>query len=655
MTNQDTFPSQADSNHADSHCQPILFRHLGIPVWLITLIVVLLVGVFAGITGTGKALSAGVQTATTNSLHTWWHSPAYRSENGVAPDDAVRESPFYETEVSTAADSTNEPSGQRYRSFTYLSVPRNGMDKQGYSDEDGAEFAHSAQLTMSWSTFEYSKDVWVWVHLSDGERALSSANQVSIRPRHDHFEEKLVDSRTIAIRVPYSTHGQRFSVEFAPEQMTSYNDMSGESGTLTTKQTGSTRKIGTEPRNAMLVFAEPMFTDNEKPRYVPTSASGKILYPNTGKIDTSSLYHANADILFFRPGVYWMTGHHHSLLPASVKWIYLAPGAYVKGAFQFPFDSQRDYKVTGYGVLSGEQYVYEPDTLNGYRHRAATSSDCHGSCVKMLRFQSSDQQQHLDLQGITVANPPYHSFVVYGNEDTFSMTVRDYQQVGAWYWQTDGIELYKGSTMDDTFFHSNDDVLKLYHSNTRVNNTIVWKNENGPVIQWGWSPRSISHVRVTGTDVIHNRMYWKDEKFNTCVINSSSSWQDMGAKNTADPSMSVEDIRLTDTTVEGPVNCALRIYSLQNLRNVTIDGLHVDSWNGLGIPSQYSRFEAFTDASGKSVTIGNQMRDHEGLLLRDYTVGGTPILKSGNNWNSTALGRLNFDGSLWDSWDAVAR
>lgn len=183
-----------------------------------------------------------------------------------------------------------------------------------------------------------------------------------------------------------------------------------------------------------------------------------------------------------------MTSKYHALLPKQVKWVYLAPGAYVKGAIRFPDDSQGLYKVTGQGVLSGEQYVYEADTNNNYDHLSG-ASNCHSSCVKMLQFESAQgRQQHLDLQGVTINEPPYHSFVVYGDEQTFSMRVDNYKQVGSWYWQTDGIELYRGSTMKNTFFNANDDVLKMYHSDVSIDNTVIWKNENGPVIQWGSTP-----------------------------------------------------------------------------------------------------------------------------------------------------------------------
>lgn len=238
----------------------------------------------------------------------------------------------------------------------------------------------------------------------------------------------------------------------------------------------------------------------------------------------------DAEILYFGPGTYWMGSDAQAELPPTVRWVYLAPGAVVKGAFHFTkgagnterVDYQTDYRVTGYGALSGEQYVYEADTANGFKHKAA--DNCHTTCVKPLYFHSVDAQQKLTLQGVTIKEPSYHSFVVYGNEDAFAMDVSNYQQVGAWYWQTDGLELYTGSTMRSTFFHANDDVLKLDHSNVSVKDTVVWKGQNGPVVQWGWEPRNIDGVSVDGTAVIHNRMFSRDVAHNTCVFNSSTHW-----------------------------------------------------------------------------------------------------------------------------------
>jgi hypothetical protein len=167
--------------------------------------------------------------------------------------------------------------------------------------------------------------------------------------------------------------------------------------------------------------------------------------------------------------------------------------------------------------------------------------------------------------------------------------------------------------MKNTFFHSNDDVLKIYHNRVSIKNTVIWKNENGPVIQWGWVPRNIDDVTVRNTDVIHNRMYWKDVKYNTCVFNSSSHYEDMGATDRADVATTVQNMTFADTRVEGAVNCAVRIFALSNTKNININGLAVDEWNDLDPAAQANKLKRYTDRAGTKVTIGNEVRDGNGL------------------------------------------
>jgi hypothetical protein len=582
-------------------------------------------------------------TADTDTLHTWWHDNGEENTTGPVAAENVRRSPHYDVKVAT-----DQAPEDRYDSFAYMSIPRSGKGKIGYTKEDGAEFSSQAGLSMSWSSFEYAADVWVDVTLRTGQ-TVDSTDQITIRPTSLDFETQLVDPTTVRIKVPYSEDGYRFSVEFDPELITSYNDMSGTSGKLTTHPEPGSRAVHTEPANSMLIFAEPTLTGADKDRFEPTADSGTIYYPEPGEV--RNLNDINAEIVYFRPGTYHMGDDYHALLPEQVKWVYLAPGAYVKGAFRFPSDVQDSYKVTGYGVLSGEQYVYEADTREGYNHRSE-DTNCHADCVKMLQFASKDGAQHLDLQGVTVNEPPYHSFVVYGNEQTFAMDVRNYQQVGSWYWQTDGIELYDGSTMRNTFFHANDDVLKMYHSDVTIDNTVIWKNENGPVIQWGWTPRQIDGVLVKDTHVIHNRMSWKDVKYNTCVLNSSSHWEDMGSTTTADPTTSVANMRFENITVEGTTNCAMRVYALSNTENIHISNLDIDGWNDLDPSSQVSHLKRYTDAAEQQVTIGDETNDSRGIKLENYTVGGTAITKTSGNWRADRLGRLDFDADTWDSWNA---
>lgn len=595
-----------------------------------------------------QARSATPHTADTQSLHTWWQNNAIKNASTGVSNDAVRESPFYSTKVATTSDPD-----VTYDAFTYMSVPRNGNGKVGYSEQDGAEFAADAGMTMSWSSFEYSADAEVYVKL-DTNQTITSADQVTIRPTNKAFKKTLLGDNTVRISVPYSQAGYRFSVEFNPELITAYNDNSGGSGKLTTNAS-SGQAVDTEPQNSMMIFAQPMLQGTQATATTPNTSASNVQQINPGDIkNLDTTIKAGVNTLYFGPGNYWMGSNYRADLPANITWIYLAPGAYVKGSFLFK-TSAANMKVTGYGVLSGEQYVYEADANNGFNHIDPSQSNCNGSCLKMLQFTSTGNPQTLDLQGLTVANPPFNSFVMYGDEDgPFAMNVNNYQQVGAWYWQTDGLELYRGTTLNNSFFHSNDDTIKLYHSDVKVNNTVIWKGENGPVFQWGWSPRNVENVSVSNTDIIHNRMYWNDQKSNTCVFNASPSYTDTSATNTADTNQHLQNFSFTNTNVEGMVNCAIRFYALQNTKNITFNGLHIGAWSKINLSAQENFFKAFTNAKGDKVSIGNQTQQKEGVLFHNFTVGDTPILKAGNNWSSDELGRLDFDADLWNNWDATA-
>ena len=139
------------------------------------------------------------------------------------------------------------------------------------------------------------------------------------------------------MKVPYSKDGYRFSVEFDPQLVTAYNDLSGGSGTLTTEAAGN-RAIHTEPQNSMLVFANPKPTAKQADSSSPRTKSGSIYRPKPGLVN--NLNNISQEIIYFGPGTYYMGSDYHAVLPANVKWVYLAPGAYVKGAFRFLHDNQ---------------------------------------------------------------------------------------------------------------------------------------------------------------------------------------------------------------------------------------------------------------------------------------------------------------------------
>ncbi|PUA26868.1 MAG: hypothetical protein B0W54_20810 [Cellvibrio sp. 79] len=299
-------------------------------------------------------LASAQQTVDNASLKTWWHNNFEINSTTPVAQEKVRRSSFYDVKVSTeAAPATN------YDAFVYMSIPRSGKGKPGYErEEDGAEFV-AGKLTMSWSSFLYSEAAWVTVTLREG--TVSSVDDVVIRPTKLNFVKVLVDNKTIRIKVPFSTSGYRFSVEFASQLYTAYNDMgSNPPGVLTDVGGGNHRAIHTEPRNSLLIFAEPKLTGEKLTRTTPNETSGSIYYPEPGEV--RNLNNVNQSIIYFRPGTYYMGWNYHALLNENVRWVYFAPGAYVKGAIRFPATKQTQYKITGYGVLSGEQYIYEADT-----------------------------------------------------------------------------------------------------------------------------------------------------------------------------------------------------------------------------------------------------------------------------------------------------
>lgn len=576
-------------------------------------------------------------------VRTWTHPNSEpNAVTAVAPQN-VRSSTMYRVHVASVA----QPD-KREESFVYMSIPRSGLNKS-YTEEDGAEFFAQAAMTMSWSSLLHDEDVWIYVTLVNGPK-LTSADEVKIRPTWLTFRKELVNENTVRILVPSVPEGYRFSVEFDSQQITIYED---QNRTLTTVSADN-RAVHTQPRNGLMIFAEPIPKGRDAERLVPdTKASASnIHYPEEGLI--SNLHEITAQVIYFRPGTYYMGGDYHANLHPNVRWVYLAPGAYVKGSFQFHSSPavrpERTLQgVTGFGVLSGEQYVYEADRANGYRSRARNARDCHGTCVKLLEFESGPSFDLMTIHGITLANAPYHSFVIYG-EPTITADVSHGKQLGGWYWQTDGIEMYDNGKMSNMFFHLNDDVVKLYGSNTQVRNVVVWKLSNGPVIQWGWVPRNIDRVYVNGIDVVHNLMH--GDTHNTCIINSARHYLDPSSDFLADPQKLVADMLLSNIRSEGMNLCAMRLFALSSWRNIHISGLWIEGWNGLDSARQASRFEALLGITGNAVTIGNELREHQGLLIFDYRVNGERVTRNAGNWRSFELGRLNFAPPLWENWNA---
>jgi hypothetical protein len=92
----------------------------------------------------GQTIAQDFQIADFTNLKKWWqHEGAWNSPRPVA-DHEVRRSSYYHVQVSTSDAPDNY-----YASFTYISIPRNGRAKWGYTYDDGADQAVADGASMS--------------------------------------------------------------------------------------------------------------------------------------------------------------------------------------------------------------------------------------------------------------------------------------------------------------------------------------------------------------------------------------------------------------------------------------------------------------------------------------------------------------------------
>lgn len=505
-----------------------------------------------------------VLTTNTSSLLTWWHSTSTQNTTGTIPDDTVRKSDLYYLQVSANTDPT-----YFYDSFVYLSIPANGMT-------DNLQYAANTASTQSWSSFLTSEDVIV--RITRPSTAVASGS-VTIRPTTLLDEGFAVsyngsDDISVYITIPYSENGWRFSVEFNDDL---YSPVEG--------------VANTEPQHALLVFVSPM----EDSSIVPVATNDENTFVATpGRVYDTNV--TSASTVIFYPGVYWFSGTDHILLSERVTWIYFAPGAYVKGAVEFQ-STATSVKATGHGVLSGEQYVWYADPSDGYQ----TSSSADNNGLRMWRgINSDDGTQTFVLQGPTAANPPFNSMDWSGNLDGITVQARDYKQVGAFYQQTDGLEMYPDSVVQDVFYHSNDDTIKTYYSNVLAQRIVVWKLNVAPVIQFGWTPRSTSNVTVDTVDVIHQS--YSNAQENPGLIGSDNNYAYAPGglsdnHNTADTSLTTSGLTFSNIRAEGLSACLFRIYALENLASIHIQNVWIEEFQDSSLNTTESLLPAFYDAT----------------------------------------------------------
>ncbi|OKP11372.1 Dextranase [Penicillium subrubescens] len=215
-------------------------------------------------------------------LYTWWHETGEVNLDSAMAPDAVA--------IACSDD--------YFDSFVYEAIPRNrngkimkpGDSDGTFPDDDGISVELGEGINMAWSQFEHSQEVDVRILRRDG---LAVDENIIIRPTALSFDTQHV-AGTLVIRVLADSSGHRFSVEFANAL---FNYRSNGDGYPTD---GSSEIVGTEPRNALVIFASAFLPDD----FIPSldGPDTKVMTPGAFSVaDTGG-----APIVYFLPGVYWI-------------------------------------------------------------------------------------------------------------------------------------------------------------------------------------------------------------------------------------------------------------------------------------------------------------------------------------------------------------
>ncbi|KUI60894.1 Isopullulanase [Cytospora mali] len=581
----------------------------------------------------GTAASENVTTSNSN-LVTWWHDNGEINYQSPVQEGNVRQSHIYSTWVKSTSDS----SATYYNSFVYETIPRNGQgqiitpgDPNSTTTEyDSITIEADVWITMAWTEFLYSSDAWVKVSRAGNNP--STADNVVIRPSNLDLTVTDDGEGNVYIHVPYRSQGYRFSVEFQ-DNLYSYHDGCDSTscdfiqdwhphGQYYAKYTDDTPVMSNEPHDALLIFASPFPT----PDHIPDESAPSTYVVQPGRVpDLSSI---NNTQVYFAPGTHWMTATDHAVLSSSVDWVYLAAGAYVKGAIQFTTTSPT-IKATGHGVLSGEQYVYQANVADGYKNNQSNED-----CLRMWSgYSTAGLEQTFVLTGLTTNAPPFNSIDFTGDLESIAINQWDYKQVGAFFGQTDGTTLYAGSSVRDTFYHSNDDTIKTYGSDVQVRDLVVWKGKTAPTVQFGWASRNVSGITVDGVDVIH--MKYNANSSHPSIIGANQIYNYPETEtDTADLRSTVKDIYFGNIRAEGIGGNLMRIVPLANYHNITIENVSLGNFSTRSTGIYRSELPLWTDGSGNNVSLTD-------FVIRNFTVGGQRILPSLGNAGPDGLGGLN--------------
>ncbi|HEX6499055.1 MAG TPA: hypothetical protein VF054_08500 [Micromonosporaceae bacterium] len=231
----------------------------------------------------------------------------------------------------------------------------------------------------------------------------------------------------------------------------------------------------TQPRNISVEFRPNIHNPVVHPMLVFANPPEADVPPATG----------DPNVLYFGPGVHDIGA---GVQLHSGETVYLAGGAYVKGAF-IANGAVSDVTIRGRGIIDGLFL----DTGN---------QDSNKSQPGLIDI--ADQgSSNLLIEGITLVNAPRFNVRALGRYTTIHNI-----KTMSWWYSTDGMVGGNSSLLEDNFIKVNDDSIKLFWGDTIARRNTIWQLENGAPFMISWNiEQNEDTFHVYDNDVIHAEHY----------------------------------------------------------------------------------------------------------------------------------------------------
>ena len=320
------------------------------------------------------------------------------------------------------------------------------------------------------------------------------------------------------------------------------------------------------------------------------------------------------------------------ILNTPQKTIYFEPGVYDFGndtsrdypGYQLPIVSNKDYYIPGGAVIIGSFYnggnvsdtkFYGRGIITGCGKERLPNAE---SIPYSLFYTGSGTGN--SIEGLHFFAPPHFCVLSRGELDT------RYAKMCGWYHQTDGWGGGSNSTIADSFIKVNDDFVKLYNQNQKVNNVVMYKQINGAAIQLGWNAAgSARGCTVEDIYIVDEDNKTPSGICNTAVINLMNN----GNSN-------ISDILFKNIHMDNKVQFFLGLNGHGgSISNLTFESIQESkgAYNAKNyIATQQDNNSVFNNfrfvdyrINGKKVTCAADMN------LQQYMAEGTTILKTDCN------------------------